>query len=405
MDLLIEPTRLRGSVRPPASKSGLHRALLAAALADGTSTLEGTDPSDDVNATLSAVRALGASVFCGAEDIRVRGCGGKRLEAPIRVDCGRSASTLRLTIPLSLALAGGGDFSCDESLLRRPLQPYRDALQSRGVSFTEEEGVLRVRGTLPAGEYRLTGSVSSQFFSGLLLALPLTDGVSALRWTSPPESAGYIGMTVEAQRNAGVRVESDAGGFFVRPQPYHAFNDRMEADWSQAAFWLAAASLGQPLRIEGMNESSIQPDSAFPALVRLIVEGKTVDLSQTPDLAPPLALLAALIPGEHRFEGCGRLRLKESDRLETICAALSALGAMIRSENDRLYVWGCEKLAGGGTVDAAGDHRIAMMSAISAVACERPFRLLGADCVSKSYPRFWKEYERLGGKCHVVSLG
>lgn len=405
MDIRIEPRRLSGAVTPPPSKSQAHRLLLCAALAEGTSSLHNIDLSQDIEATLRCVEALGATVTRQGTSLRVTGVGGRRFAGePPRFDCGESGSTLRFPIPVALAIAGGGDFTGRGRLLQRPLGPYETLLREKGIAFDREGDALRLRGTLPTGRYALPGNVSSQFFTGLLLALPLLEGESVIEATTDLESADYIEMTRRVQRLAGVESAAEGARFAVAPQRYRAFEAAAECDWSQAAFWLAAAGLGSDLTVEGLIETSAQGDRRFAAFARrLSADGDvTLDVRDCPDLVPPLAALAAVRRGSCRIEGAARLRLKESDRLATVTAALNAMGARVREEPEALAILGLPALRGGAEIDCAGDHRIAMMSAVAATRCESAVVLSGADCVKKSYPTFWEEYQRLGGDCHVL---
>jgi len=405
MDIRIEPRRLSGAVTPPPSKSLAHRLLLCAALAEGESSLHNIELSEDIEATLRCVKALGAEVTRAGRSLRVAGVGAKApAGAPPLFDCGESGSTLRFLLPVALAVCGGGDFTGRGRLMQRPLGPYETLFREQGIAFECEGDTLRVRGTLRPGRCALPGDVSSQFFTGLLLALPLLDAPSAVEATTPPESADYIELTRRAQLAAGVESRAEDGRFTVRPQRYRAFEAAVEADWSQAAFWLAASGLGGAVRVKGLDPRSAQGDRRFAAFARLLAGGgdRTIDVRDCPDLVPPLAALAAVRAGRCRLEGAARLRLKESDRLATVSAALNALGADVREEPEALEIRGVPSLRGGAALDCAGDHRIAMMCAVAATRCEKSVVLRGADCVNKSYPSFWEEYRRLGGCIHVL---
>lgn len=409
MDLELFPRRLAGTVTPPPSKSQAHRLLLCAALAEGVSDLHNIYFSEDVCATLRCIEALGADwEDRGGGRVRITGVGGQPRPGGLpRFDCGESGSTLRFLLPLALTMCGGGTFTGRGRLLQRPQKPYFDLFDEKGVRWELVNGTLAVRGVLPAGEYRLPGNVSSQFFTGLLLALPLAEGQSRLTAVTPPESADYIAMTLDALALAGVRIEAGENSWQIRAQTYRPFRASVEADWSQAAFWIAARQLGNAVELCALDGDSRQGDRAIVRFgEELSRDGDLVlNVSQYPDLVPPLAAMAAVRRGECRIEGAARLRYKESDRLSSVTAALRALGAEIREEPDALEICGAEALHGG-TVDCCGDHRIAMMAAVAATRCEGgSVRLLGADCVKKSYPDFWEVYQALGGECHVLQLG
>ena len=408
MDLQITPKKLSGAVTPPPSKSQAHRLLIAAALAEGTSTLHNIARSQDIEATLRCVTALGGSwTETSPGTLTVTGIGGRRFsggELP-RLDCGESGSTLRFFIPIALAVAGGGIFTGHGRLMERPQGPYFQLFDKKGIFYEQKDGVLTVRGALTPGEYVLPGNVSSQFFTGLLFALPLLDGVSAVVSSTEIESQAYITMTLEAMRQAGVPVAERPGlrSFEVLHAAYHPFSATVEADWSQAAFWYAANFLDSRVEIRDLNPDSGQGDKVVSELYwQLARPGDAeIDVSGCPDLLPPLAVMAAVRSGTTRFVNAARLRIKESDRLSTITAALTALGAEVHEEPDRLIIVGKPSLPGG-TVDCANDHRIAMMAAIAATGCTGPVTVLGAECVQKSYPDFWEVYNTLGGDIHVL---
>lgn len=413
MDITIAPHKLAGTVTPPPSKSQAHRALIAAALAQGESVISNVAFSQDIEATLRCLGELGADFTVDGGSVTVRGMGAnamsplRRMAHP-RLDCGESGSTLRFLIPIALAVWGGGIFTGHGRLMERPLKPYFDLFDEKGIAYEQKDGVLTVSGLLTPGEYRLPGGVSSQFFTGLLFALPLLDGPSAITPTTPLESEGYIHMTLQAMAQFGVELPA---ALSLPPQyhpqgnqTYRANHAAVEADWSQAGFWYAAKFLGNPVTVEGMNPRSTQGDRVIDTqfeemgltLGRSALE---LDVSGCPDLVPPLAAMAALRTGQTtRLVNAARLRIKESDRLASVTQVLNTLGADVTEGPDFLEIRGKEALAGGVTVDSFNDHRIAMMAAIAATRCEKPVTITGAQCVAKSYPDFWEEYQRLGGK-------
>ncbi len=407
MDVQITPRRLSGVVTPPPSKSLAHRWILAAALAAGASTIKNVAFSEDVEATLRCMEALGARWEAAEDGLRVTGIGGERRpfgDLP-QFDCGESGSTLRFLIPLALTVDQGGVFTGRGRLMERPQQPYFDLFDQRGISHALEDGALTLRGTLSPGEYRLPGNVSSQFFTGLLMALPLLEGPSVVVSTTKLESASYTAMTMDVLARCGVQVRWSPrlNGFGVAPGVYSPFEETVEADWSQAAFWYAAISLGSNLRLRGLKGQSAQGDAAVVTHAKkLALTGEVkIDLSDCPDLLPPLAVMAAVRRGTTRFTHAARLRLKESDRLATVAAMLKALGGAVSEEADGLTVYGVSTLPGG-TVDGVNDHRIVMAAAVAATRCQGRVTIRGAEAVRKSYPSFWRDYENLGGAVHVL---
>ena len=385
MNLTIMPALLSGTVTPPSSKSQAHRYLIAAALAGEGSVIENLADSQDIQATRWCMKTMMTS--------------GRRIA---EFNCLESGSTLRFLIPIALALRGGGRFTGHGRLMERPQQPYFDLFDEKGIRYELKNGFLTVEGQLTPGAFRLPGNVSSQFVTGLLYALPLLAGDSRIVLTTDLESRSYVDMTLEALSAFGVTAAWEDSRTLAVPggQSYIPATVRVEGDWSQAAFWFAAISLGSRLEIEGLQQLSAQGDRVIrDHFVRLTPPGDVdIDLSGCPDLAPPLAAMAVLRRGDTRLLNAGRLRLKESDRLTSITAALGALGASIEEQPDSLIVHGVETLAGGCTVDCWNDHRIAMMTAIAATRCEKPVALLGAECVAKSYLDFWRDYQMLGGE-------
>ncbi len=436
MNVTIHPHPLHGVITPPPSKSQAHRLLIAAALGEGESVIRNVALSQDVRATVSCMEQLGAEFRQEGDALRVRGLGAnarsalRRMALP-RLDCGESGSTLRFLIPVALAVRGGGEFTGRGRLMERPLGPYFDLFDQKGIFYALRDGVLTVRGTLEPGEYRLPGDVSSQFFTGLLYALPLLDGPSTLISTTRLESVGYLNMTRQAMAQFGVETEWKGQSFRIPGgQRYRSADCTVEADWSQAAFWYAAQGVGNQVEVAGMDENSLQGDRVIlewgrmlrdepiPGGTRGIIWGRKKDgpaapipgdrpnryavsigVSHAPDLVPPAAAWGALSPGcDLYLKDAARLRIKESDRLASVTQVLTALGAEVTEEADRLFIRGKRTLPGGVTVDSHNDHRIAMMAAIAATRCEYPVTVSSAECVAKSYPNFWEDYEKLGGR-------
>ena len=417
MDLTIYPSKLAGEVTPPSSKSQAHRALIAAALGGGISTISNLADSQDIQATRRCLSALGALVEdLGPGTLRVHGLGNSIPQAgPFpTLDCGESGSTLRFLIPVALLVQGQAAFTGRGRLMERPLAPYEDLFRGKGISWSMEHGVLTLdsgrgydRLALDPGEYRLPGDVSSQFITGLLFALPLLEGDSDLLLTAPLESRGYVDLTLDVLDRFGVVAEPRENGFHIPSgQMYQARDLAVEADWSQAAFWYAANHLGGQVDILGMDPASRQGDREIAAYSRMLARSGQVelDVSQCPDLAPPLAAMAAVRTGTTRLTNAARLRAKESDRLASVTRALRAMGGQVEEYADSLTIHGVKRLPGGGVVDCANDHRIAMMAAVCAASAEAPVKLLGAECVRKSYPEFWTHFQSLGGELHGLIL-
>ena len=386
MDITITPHKLSGPVTPPPSKSQAHRALIASGLARG-GRVDNLADSQDIRATRRCLEAL--LTRPGAD-------------LPL-LDCGESGSTLRFLIPVALALRGGARLTGGGRLLERPLGPYVSAFKNQGIFLgpdPETPQFLRAEGTLQAGRFEFPGDVSSQFITGMLYALPLLEGDSEIVLTSPLESKGYVDMTLDVLERFGVRVQPTGDGYVVPGgQTYRPCDFTVEADWSQAGFWYAANGLGNSVKILGMDTGSKQGDKVMaPYYVKLCGPGEVVlDVSQCPDLVPALAVQAALRKGEITYiVNAARLRIKESDRLDTVTTELCKLGARVAQTPDSLAIQGVEGLTGG-TVEAHNDHRIAMMLAVAATRASGDMTIRGAESVNKSYPNFWEDYKSLGG--------
>ena len=412
MTRLILPGARRGSVTVPASKSQAHRLLICAALGKGETLIRCDGISDDIAATVRCLNAIGAGIAETAEGLRVRPRTAPAGEAEL--PCGESGSTLRFLIPVLGALGQTGTFRMEGKLPTRPLSPLKELCCERGMSIHQEGQFLHCEGQLRSGDYEIPGDISSQYISGLLMALPLLPGESRLRVTGNVESADYIAMTEDALSKSSVRWEKE-GWLYRIPggqRPALPLALTVERDWSAAAFFLVMGALSPAgITLRGLDAASRQGDKRVLSILRdfgaVLTEGPagitvrrgrlrgvTLDASQIPDLVPVLSVLAAAAEGETRITRAGRLRLKESDRLQTTAAMLGALGADIRETEDGLEIVG-QKALPGGSADAAGDHRIAMSAAAAASAALGPVTVLGAECVKKSYPRFWEDLEAL----------
>ena len=404
MNVTITPTQLKGRVMIPPSKSQAHRLIIAAALAEGESVIKNVAYSQDIEATIRCMTELGAQFARDGATLAVQGVAAnamspnRRLAHP-HLDCGESGSTLRFLIPVALALRGGAVFTGHGRLMERPLQPYFDLFDEKGISYELRDGVLTVSGLLTPGDYTLPGHVSSQFFTGLMFALPLLEGDSKIVITSPLESGSYVEMTRDAMNLAGVK--SDKGNL-PGNQTYKPFSATVEADWSQAAFFYAAHGLYNEVSMGGLNPFSTQGDSQIVHFYQELCgsdEEAAQDVSQCPDLFPPLAVMAALRDRcSTHIGGAARLRIKECDRIAAVVEALRKFGLAVEEFADGISLVGKSQLRGDVVIDSHNDHRIAMMAAIAATRASGPVTITGAECVAKSYPDFWEVYESLGGQ-------
>lgn len=416
MDITIRPAVLGGSVRAIGSKSDIHRIMICAAMADSATVISGIVGSEDIHATASCLRALGVDVQIDGTKCTV--IPGKYVENP-SLDCGESGSTLRFMLPVTSALCGGGSFTGSGRLPNRPIGELVTAMRSGGVEFSAESLPLAITGKLRPGCYTLPGNVSSQYISGLLMALSVTLGESVVNLSSHLESSAYVDMTLDTLRifGADITVRENSYKIIGRQKLTSPGNINADGDWSNSAFFLASAAISGEVTVTGLRSGSVQGDkqvaeilSDFGADVRWNgdavtvsageLHGCVIDLTNVPDLLPILAVVSAFAEGETHFVGAARLRLKESDRLKTVSEVLNSLGGAVTELPDGLIVTG-GKLTGG-TVDGANDHRIVMSAAIAAAHCTDEVKIVGAQAVNKSYPAFFQDFAQLGGQCNVI---
>lgn len=414
MNRVLSPGPRAGRVTVPGSKSRAHRLFLAAALGRTPVQLTCRGLSGDLLATLSCLEALGAQVESVKGDCFTL----VPLSAPpageILLPCGESGTTLRFLLPLAGALGAEAVFQRRGRLPRRPLEPLLAELTRHGMTIWTQGDDLLVRGQLTPGDYALPGHISSQFISGLLLALPLLPGHSTLTLTSPPQSAPYITLTEQVLRQGGVKLHRGENAYAIPGGQGYALPSPqvVEGDWSAAAPFLCIGALRSAgVTVTGLTLPSLQGDSVLPALLEKMgaevetspqsvtvragtLRAITVDAGPIPDLIPPLCALCAVARGESRIRNARRLRDKESDRLQGVAELLNGLGGKLTVDGDDLRIFGVPRLQGG-TADPRSDHRLAMTAAVAASACTAPVTVLDSGCVQKSYPAFWADYGQM----------
>ena len=402
MDLRITPAKLSGKVVVPPSKSVAHRMIIAAALSDGVSTISNLFPSVDITATMDCMKALGAKISFSNNTAVIEGI--KNSPDKAVLDCHESGSTLRFLIPVACALGIDAEFIGRGKLPQRPITPFLDELPKHGINFNLPENgdnlPCSVHGKLTGGRFEVDGGISSQFITGLLFALSLLNEDSEIVLISPLQSKPYVDITIGVLRDFGCEISETNTGYFVKGnQRLVPFSGSVEGDFSQAAFFYVANSLGSSIEIDGLNEKSLQGDKAIVEICKKAVDsGKAfeLDCSDIPDLVPILSVLGCFCDGKSRITNVARLKIKECDRLLVTEECLNIIGGKVKSTADTLEIEGVGTL-NGGEVGCFNDHRIAMSMAIAATRCKNPLIIRGAECVSKSFPNFFEVYRALGG--------
>lgn len=414
--MTIENNRkLSGMITIQPSKYLSHRYILASSLAKGRSEISPVTQNEDIAATIGSIEALGIAV-CSGDSMGLSLEGGLPAKNGSVLDCNESGSTLRFLLPLPSVLGVDAFFAGKPELLKRPLGPYEELFRKNGVHFERQANRIHISGRLQPGRFELPGDISSQFISGLLFALPLLKGDSEIVMTSALESRGYVDMTLEVLRHFGITGEWQgestlcvAGGQTYVPQ-----RSAVAGDWAHAAFFLVGGAIGssENLTLSGLNSQKGQDSQIVEILQEMgakiewqgeelrvsksALHGIRLDGREIPDLIPVLAVAACAAEGKTHMENLGRLRYKESNRLEGLAEQLQALGAELSVDGDSLIIngKGCLK---GGSVDSLGDHRLAMSLAIASLISTSPVVLARAGSVAKSAPRFWEEFKSLGG--------
>ncbi|MCU0458256.1 MAG: 3-phosphoshikimate 1-carboxyvinyltransferase [Bacteroidales bacterium] len=414
MNITVSPSELRGQIDAPSSKSLTQRAIAAGLLAGGTTLIINPSLCNDSMAAMTMARALGASVTM--KDDRITMEAFRKPADRVFLNCGESGLALRMFSPLASVLSGDVTLTGEGSLLRRPVKMIGEALSQLGVTVETSDGLLpvRLKGKLKGGRALIDGSSGSQLLTGLLMALPLTDTDSRIdvaNLTSRP----YISLTLDLLADFGIRIENEGFMTFTIPgrQSYRAHEYRVEGDWSGAAFLLVGGATGGRVSVGNLNPESRQADMAVLSVLEEAgaviaaepgritssvsqLRGFTFDATDAPDLFPPLAALAAYCEGVSTIRGVGRLRHKESDRAEAIAGVLEAMRIEVRIRGDEMIITGGK--VQGAVVSSHNDHRIAMMAAVMAAGAAAPVTITGAEAVAKSYPGFFDDLARIGGK-------
>ena len=409
MNIRLTPCVPRGTVQAPASKSVAHRLLICAALAKTPSVLRIADTNDDIDATVRCLRTLGVSIKKSTDVLTVTPP--QRWNGNVTLDCGESGSTLRFLLPVAASLGISAVFTGKGRLPERPNDALLEVMQYHGVAV-KPGFPIRISGKLKPGDYNISGAVSSQYATGLLLALAHLDKASTLTLLPPVVSAPYLDITLDVLRRFGAGVEKTGTCYHISPSVLQGGSFTAESDWSGAAALLACG-----IRVGGLNLQSSQGDRQFLEIMtdcgarvlqesgtvqldRSALHGAEIDAGSVPDLVPVLAAMLATAEGDSRITNAQNLRHKESDRLAATARLLCALGADVRETADGLLIHGKPQLSGG-TADSANDHRIVMAAAVAAQACKNPVVIQNAQAIDKSFPAFFRLYRTQGGAADV----
>lgn len=411
---IIKADKLVGELSPPPSKSVLHRYIIASSLAKGISKIENISFSEDIIATIEAMKKLGANIEQKENYLLIDGSDTfKNLNENIEIDCNESGSTLRFLFPLSIVEENKVLFKGRGKLFKRPMTPYFENFEKYKIkhSYIDENKIL-LEGKLKAGIYEIDGNISSQFITGLLFSLPLLEGESKIIINGKLESSNYIDISLDCLSKFGIKIINNSHQEFIIEgnQSYRAGNYRTEADYSQAAFFLVANAIGSNIKINDLSENSLQGDKKIIDFISEIDKWSSKDTlvldgSETPDIIPILSLKAAVSGKNIEIVSVERLRIKESDRLKATVEELSKLNFDLIEKKDSILINSRENFKVNKnekvvSLSAHSDHRIAMMIAIAATCYDGEILLDNLDCVKKSYPNFWEVFLSLGGKIY-----
>ena len=419
MNIKIYPSILNGSINAPPSKSAAHRLIICAALSNKPTNIGISSLNDDIKATINVLNLLGADIKHEKSKLTINPI--KNVKSDISVDVGESGSTLRFLIPVTAALGAKIEFFGKGRLPQRPLSELLNVL--KGCTTNSHTLPLTLSGKLLSGNFILPGDVSSQYVSGLLFACPVLKGESNIILTSPLQSAPYVEMTVSALKKFKIETVKTSRGFYVKGgQQYISNGDyQVEGDYSSAAFYLVAGAIGGNITVNGLDPMSLQGDAAICDLLKDFqanvlrnndavtikggeLKGINVDAEKIPDLVPILAVAGAFGRGITNIYNAKRLRIKESDRLKSTAKGLESLGVDVVEREDSLTIKG-GTVKKGGTICGYNDHRIVMSFAIAASYAKEPVIIEGAEAVNKSYPSFFEDFKKLGGKFDVINNG
>lgn len=424
MNVKIKPNEIKGKLKSIPSKSLLHRAIILSGIAKGRETIleQVNTISEDIEATLTCLEKLGAKTKVEGDSIRITSLGNIK-KSKVELHCKESGTTLRLLLPLVSTFSKEATVDCSESLRKRPIRELIETLEESGLYFKEKGFPINISGNVTTDFFKISGDISSQYVSGLLLLSSLLDQRSSIYLTTKLESKAYVNITIKVLRDFGIIVNELEDGVFeiyggrdkiLPPKEY-----QIEGDWSNAAIFLVGGCLGDSIKMSGLNLESSQGDKKIVEILKKAgailtcsddcissngshLNSFEVDFSETPDLFPILSVVAALSRGQSILKGGERLKLKESNRIESTFQMLKSLGADVKKRDDGLIIQGKEILDGG-IVNSFNDHRIVMSATMASIKCKEPVSIVNAGAVKKSYPNFFDDFKKVGGIFDVIS--
>lgn len=424
MNVKIKPNEIKGKLKSIPSKSLLHRAIILSGIAKGRETIleQVNTISEDIKATLTCLEKLGAKTKVEGDSIRITSLGNIK-KSKVELHCKESGTTLRLLLPLVSTFSKEATVDCSEGFRKRPIRELIETLEESGLYFKEKGFPINISGNVTTDFFKISGDISSQYVSGLLLLSSLLDQRSSIYLTTKLESRAYVNITIKVLRDFGIIVNELEEGVFeiyggrdkiLPPKEY-----QIEGDWSNAAIFIVGGCLGDSIKMSGLNLESSQGDKKIVEILKKAgailtcsddcissngshLNSFEVDFSETPDLFPILSVVAALSKGQSILKGGERLKLKESNRIESTFQMLKSLGADVKKRDDGLIIQGKEILDGG-IVNSFNDHRIVMSATMASIKCKEPVSIVNAGAVKKSYPNFFDDFKKVGGIFDVIS--
>lgn len=423
MEMRCTPSELSGKINAISSKSDAHRLLICATLAHKPTKINCNCLSKDIVATAECLKSLGASIDVGNGAITVTP---QSFNKKATLNCIESGSTLRFLLPVASALGVDATFKGQGRLPERPVSPLKEEMEKKGVTFhTGSEFPLHLTGQLQSGEYEIAGNISSQFITGLLFALPLLEGDSTIRLIPPVESRSYLNITISALKKFGIEIKEEENLYIIKGNQKYVSPEEItvEGDWSNGAFFLCAGALSKKgITVSGLSEASPQGDKKILEVLRRMgaevtvngnditvkkkrLFGTIVDARDIPDLVPIISVLGACCEkGATHIVNAQRLRIKESDRIQSVFQMLDTVGAAVTETDDGLVIWGDNEMVGR-VINGYNDHRIVMSAAILSSECSLALDITDYKAVEKSYPHFFRDFNSLGGNANVINDG